>query len=136
MKLKIKLRKLTESRVSLQMLADMELDLSPSFRIARTIEAFNDVMESFDFARNKVFKRYFKVRPDAENPKGTYNEGFTEEALREELAALDEEVVELEVSQVRKNRLTRNGELISVKPAVLAGVTWLIIDDEPEEEPQ
>jgi hypothetical protein len=133
MKLQIKLGKLMEARGSLQALSEMELDLSPAFRIAKVIKAFNDVAESADYARNTLLKRAFKVKPTAES-KGEYNEGFNEEKLREAIDELNQEVIDIEIQQVKKNKLTRNGELIIVRPAVLADITWLIIDDEPEED--
>jgi len=133
MKLQLKLIKLMEARNSLQALSEMELDLSPAFRIAKVIKAFNDVAESVDHARNSLFKRAFKVKPTAES-KGEYNEGFDEDKLREAIDELNQEVVDIEVQQVKKNKLTRNGELIIIRPAILADVTWLIIDDEPEED--
>ncbi len=133
MKAQLKLGKLMDARGSLQALAEMELDLSPAFRIAKVIKSFNDIAESADHARNTLFKRAFKVKPTAES-KGEYNEGFDEEKLREAIAELNQEVVEIEFQQVKKNKLTRNGELIIVRPAVLAEITWLIMDDEPEED--
>ena len=133
MKIQLELGKLMSARGSLQALAEMELDLSPAFRIAKVIKSFNDIAESSDHARNMLFKRAFKVKPTAEN-KGEYNEGFDEGKLREAIDELNREVVEIEFQQVKKNKLTRNGELILVRPAVLAEITWLIIDDEPEED--
>lgn len=132
-KVQIKLGKLMDSRGSLQALSEMELDLSPAFRIAKVIKAFNDVAETADYTRNNLFKKAFKVKPTVES-KGEYNDGFDEEKLREALAELNQEVVEIEFQPVKKNRLTRNGELITVRPAVLADITWLILDDEPEQD--
>lgn len=133
MKIQLKLSKLMDARSSLQALSEMELDLSPAFRIAKVIRAFNDIAESVDQTRNVLFKRVFKTKPTP-NTKGEYNEGFDEEKLREALAELNQEVVEIEFQPIKKNKLTRNGESIVLRPAILAEVTWLILDDEQEQD--
>lgn len=130
-KVKTTLRKLYDGRASLQVISDLELDLSPSFNIGKNIATFNDLMEVFETARKKLWRRAYEVLPEEGKP-GVPKEGFTEASIRDEIDSLLAEEIEIDVRMIKMERLTRNGEPITVKPAVLAGITWMIVDEGEE----
>lgn len=132
MKRKTTIRKMNENKGNFEALAGMELDLVPSFRVAKIIEAFNEVMETFDRERSKLFKRYFKVQPK-NGQNGVYNEGYNEELLLEEVDALLEEEVEFEFNPIKKSKLTSGNKLIAIKPGILNGITWAFVEDLPDD---
>jgi hypothetical protein len=129
---KATIRRLSENKMNFSMLSEMELDLVPSFRIAKIIEAFNDVMDTFERQKDKLFKRYFKVQPK-DGSMGIYNDGFTEAQLLEEINALLDEEIEIEFAPIKKSKLTSNGNLIIIKPGILNGITWAFAEDLPED---